>query len=372
MSLGEELCGKFNTTAYPSVWISSSEKDTTVFGHIANTDGTTKTFGQVTGAIGSPSNAQTVLSTTSKANTSDPVELFMRGQSAATTTTTPLTLATGLLTAGSVKKTLVEYLYGGSLPDPVAKETSLKSTTTTTSGATLTSVREALVKQSLLLSSTELYNAPSPSGVTPRTSLIRLHASTQATPLTEEEKKNKSLLEQRNLKFFAAFLMEYCFYRTRYFYMLNTYFTAFQDTTRPDTDYALLANTLKSPDAPIANETKKNLYMRRLAYHMARCNMVMADMRKLLREIQTFYNGLFESIRNALQSDSSVSSDANVRKAVVALQTSAEELKTYTHETEFRKAAMEYNAEKNRYGTMMLAFYAVLNLSALAMIYKLR
>lgn len=367
MSLGANLCGKFDATAYPTLWIDMKETETNAFNAIANTDGTLKLMSINVATYTSPKNAQPVLRSSSASNTSDGVEMFMRGTSAVLTSSTPLTLSTGLLQVGTSPKYITDSLYGGSLPDPVVRDANLKNGSTTTSGATLVSVREEFVKNSLLLASTDLYN-PSSSA---RTSLIRLNQDT-STPLTQIEKELKSTLEQRNLKFFAAFLMEYCYYRTRYFYMLNQYFTAFQDTTRADTDYVTLADALKSPDSAIANETKKNLYMRRLAYHMARCNMIMADMRKLLNEIQSFYNGIFESVQSTIQSDKSVGSDTSVKNAVMALQSSAKELKTYTQESEFRKAAMDYNLEKNRYGSMLLALYAVLNLSALAMIYKLR
>ncbi len=100
--------------------------------------------------------------------------------------------------------------------------------------------------------------------------------------------------------------------------------------------------------------------------------MVMADMRKLLKVIQTFYDGQFETIRSTLQSSGAKGSDAALEASVQGLRSSSKELQVYLHESEFRKAAMEYTAEKNRYGSMLLALYAILNLSALAMIYKLR
>ncbi len=370
-SLGESICGKFNTAStggYPNLWIKSTETEPNAFAAIATTAGQTKTMKDVVPTYSS-TNTSTILNLQSVVNNSDPVEVFMRGQSVASTSSAPLTLATGLLQVGTTTKYFTDYLYGDSIPNPVANASQLTAESTTTSGKSLTSVRDALLKDKLILNSDELYNTPDSSGKAPRTSLIRLYQA--GSSLTATEQTLKTTLEQRNLKFFSAFLMEYCFYRTRYFYMLQKYFTAFQDSD-PGAKYDTLVTNLNGPGATgtITNQEK---YMTNLAFHMARCNMVMADMRKLLKVIRSYYDTIFEQVRTSVQGDSTVKgSDTSVRNSVMSLQNSAKELKTYIHETEFRKAAMDYNQEKNRYGSMLLAFYAVLNLSALAMIYKLR
>lgn len=372
VSLGESICGKFNTASaggYPNLWIQNTESETNAYAAIATPSGQTKLMKEIVASYASSNNA-TILNLQSASNRSDSVEMFMRGQSVASTASSALTLANGLLQTGTTTKYMTDYLYGSdSLPDPVTNTTNLNAVTMSTSGRTFTSIRQALETDSLLLKSNEIYNAPDASGKAARTSLIRLYQ--EGATLSQTEQTLKTTLEQRNLKFFSAFLMEYCFYRTRYFYMLQKYFTVFQDAN-PAVKYDTVVNTLPGP-AITTGETNQNLYMKRLAFHMARCNMVMTDMRKLLQDIRKYYDGIFEQVRVNIQSDTSVTgSDASVRASVMSLNNSAEQLKTYVSETEFRKAAMEYNQEKNRYGGMLLALYAVLNLSALAMIYKLR
>ena len=41
-------------------------------------------------------------------------------------------------------------------------------------------------------------------------------------------------------------------------------------------------------------------------------------------------------------------------------------------DTDFAKGVMEYNQEKNRYASVLLGLYAILNVTALAMIWKLK
>jgi hypothetical protein len=57
---------------------------------------------------------------------------------------------------------------------------------------------------------------------------------------------------------------------------------------------------------------------------------------------------------------------------VKALQDSAKEAKQYMNESQFAQRAMEYTQEKNRHANILLGLYAVLNIAALAMIYKLK
>lgn len=372
-SLGESICAKFNTAAaggYPNLWIKTTETEPTAYTAIASTGGQTKTLKEVVPTYSS-TNTSTILDLNSAVNRADPIEMFMRGQSVASTGGAALTLASGLLKSGSTTKYISEYLYGtDTLPDPVANATNVASSTLSTSGKTISIIFNELIRDSLILKSDEIYNTPDSTGKASRTSLIRLYQA--GITLTTAEQGLKTTLEQRNLKFFSAFLMEYCFYRTRYFYMLQKYFTTFQDEN-PGTKYDTVVNSLPGPTLTTTGVTNQQLYMNRLAFHMARCNMVMADMRKLLAQIRSYYDTIFQNVQTNIQGDKTITgSDSSVRSAVNSLQDSAEKLKTYIHETEFRKAAMEYNQEKNRYGSMLLAFYAVLNLSALAMIYKLR
>lgn len=379
-SIGQNLCSKLNTTSYPKLWIKSNESESNAFSAIASSSGATKDMKMVFQENYTNSATALVLQSTTTLS-SDPVEKFLAGTNIVNQNSGPLNLNNAILKRGTTPVAIYEYLYGNIPFLNVLVEnidTNLNNSSITTFNKSIGSVVDAFMNDSLLIKQSEIYNSSVGSGKPDVSSLLRLYDAGEK--ITTTQQALKTTLEQRNLRFFAAFIMEYCFYRTRYHYLLAKYFEAFQDTTATRT-YTMIPTPSEYPvEFPIPvgevvtkQEENRQHYMIRLAYHMSVCNIVMTDMRKLLKHIQTRYTNIFEQIRTALQSDSTIgSSDSAVRNSIMALQSSSEKLKTMVHESEFRKAALEYNAEKNRYGSMLLGLYAILNLSALAMIYKLR
>jgi hypothetical protein len=97
----------------------------------------------------------------------------------------------------------------------------------------------------------------------------------------------------------------------------------------------------------------------------------MTDMRGILAQINTFYNGVFTTLDTRLNDASLPGSNSNLQSTIVQLQVSADDATDYLAEKDFQKAAMEYNSEKNRYANIMLSLYAFLNIAALATVFQL-
>lgn len=290
-------------------------------------------------------------------------------------TTTPLKkyikdkgAITLLLTTGTSVKTITDYFIANR-----ATYSTEFDTTNTGGQVNYGNVLTALLNDGMLLKQTDLYN-PATDTQAGSQSLLYLTMLGQTTTLTADQQTLKTSLEQRNLKFFAAFLLEYCFYRARYLVLLTKYYTTLTDTTT--TTYSgfdsLFSTTSGAANSKAGASPTKSEFLTALAYHMAILNKRLYDMRQLLVSINEFYRGILLNIQNALNSASAPGSTADLQNKIVALKASAKESKVMQTEAEFRKAAMDYNQEKNRYATMLLGLYAILNISALAMIYKLR
>jgi hypothetical protein len=253
------------------------------------------------------------------------------------------------------------------------------------------SVLGKLLAAGFLINRIELYNpAEFQPGAQPPSSgsesLVYLYKLTQesSASLSTQQSRRKGALEARNLRFFAAFLAEYCFYRTRYEWLLQKYFeiytkqstsganvysppgtgsAAFQlfvGTGSGENQYTLVNGALTQQD-----------YLKGLAYHMACLNTRMSDMRRLLAQINTYYTGIFTTIQTQLNDGSLLGSNGDLTKKITALNKSSKEAETYLTQAEFSKGVMDYNLEKNRNSNILLGLYAFLNITALAMIFQL-
>ena len=250
------------------------------------------------------------------------------------------------------------------------------------------SVLGKLIRRGYLLSQLQIYNpgqlATSPSISVGQESLVYLYRLQQGTtPLTSAQATLKTTLEATNLRFFGAFMAEYCFYRTRYQWLLKQYFTIYTQKTAANggsgsTLYTDLVTGTPAfqlfggpnPRASTAALTQSE-YLSGLAYQMAALNMRMADMKQLLAAINTYYNGVFVLIQNNVNSANVGGGNAALTETITALQASSDTANKYLSEQDFSKQVMEYNSEKNRYSNVLLGLYAFLNIAALASVFHL-
>lgn len=247
-----------------------------------------------------------------------------------------------------------------------------------------------LIKVGYLLSQAQIYNsgqlannAVSPSGGAE--SLIYLYKLQQGGQLTSSQTTLKNTLEATNLRFFSAFTIEYCFYRTRYESLLKEYFTIYTQKTAANGGSGTTLYTAPAvgtpplqlfggpnplPTTSSASLTQAD-YLSGLAYQMAALNMRMADMRTLLAAINTYYNGIFTLIQSDINNKDVNGSNAKLTQTITALQASSDTANKYLSEQDFAQQVMNYNSEKNRYSNILLGLYAFLNIAALASVFHL-
>jgi len=184
----------------------------------------------------------------------------------------------------------------------------------------------------------------------------------------------KTTLENTNMRFFAAFLCEYCYYSTRYNWLLSKYFTIYAMAANiyqpTSTDAVAAASILFGQGFPLpSTSTVASLtqadYLTGLAYQLANLNRRMKDMNAILAAINTEYATLMTTMQNA------PIGKTELQDAIVALNTSSKTSASYLQAEDFSKAAMEYNLEKNRSANIMLGLYAFLNIAALAAVLQL-
>lgn len=206
--------------------------------------------------------------------------------------------------------------------------------------------------------------------------LISLYRQEQSgKPLDANQSSRKATLEARNLRFFGAFLCEYCFYRTRYEWLLSKYFTVY-NTPLAQFSFSndampLFSGTGNGENQYTGSQPSQSHLLKAIAYHMACLNTRMTDMRRLLGAINTYYNGVFTNIQTTLNETSVVGSNSELTKTIKALQMSNRDATSYLSQTDFMKSVMEYNSEKNRYSNILLGLYAFLNIAALATVFQL-
>jgi hypothetical protein len=245
------------------------------------------------------------------------------------------------------------------------------------SDSAIQGVLNRLLNAGYLIRDTELYSAnPAAAG---NETLIQLYQqqSARIVNMTSQQQQRQLTLESKNLRFFAAFLAEYCFYRTRYEWLLTKYFTIYTQPYSAPTPgsaaFQLFSGTGTGENQyQLTNgQLAQSDYLKGLAYAMACLNTRMTDMRRLLEAINTYYTSIFNRIQNTVNDATAQGSNADLQRKILALNESASEAKKYMTDLDFRKGAMEYTAQKNRYANMILGLYAFLNISAIAMILHL-
>jgi hypothetical protein len=241
-----------------------------------------------------------------------------------------------------------------------------------------------LLKQGILLTQAELFR-PSDFDkslkVTPgNESLIYLYnyENDRTKDITEIQTNKKIKLESKNLKFFGAFLSEYCFYRTRYDFLLKEYFTiykrqgsagnAYTPPALGDGVYSLFAGRGSAINQYTGTKVTQAEHLKIIAYHMALLNTKMTDMRTLLGHIASFYAMVSDNVKAQINNSSFMGSNDNLTKKLIALNQTSQTVNDYMTEKDFHEAAMQYNAEKNRYSNVLLGLYSFLNIAAVAMI----
>jgi hypothetical protein len=242
-----------------------------------------------------------------------------------------------------------------------------------------------LLKEGILLSQDELFRPSdfdkSIKAAPGNESLIYLYnyETDNTKDISELQTNTKIKLESKNLKFFGAFLSEYCFYRSRYDFLLKEYFTIYKKQgagvankyTPPalgDGVYSLFAGKGVGVNQYAGEKVTQAEHLKIIAYHMALLNTKMTDMRTLLGHIASFYAMVSDNVKSQINNSSFMGSNDNLTKKLVALNQTSQSANDYMTEKDFHEAAMQYNAEKNRYSNVLLGLYSFLNIAAVAMI----
>uniref|UniRef100_A0A6C0DPM1 Uncharacterized protein n=1 Tax=viral metagenome TaxID=1070528 RepID=A0A6C0DPM1_9ZZZZ len=243
-----------------------------------------------------------------------------------------------------------------------------------------TSIVGKLIRDGFLLSGEELYspstgigNAPPQEG---SESLFYFYKMAQTqNVLTMTQKQRKVTIECKNMRFFAAYILEYCYYKSRYDFFLSLYFSIFTESNYSPVSQSTLDSLFTGPGTGTSeyNSTdgfiSQDEYLKGIAYHMACLNTRMNDMRSILNYINNYYTGILNAYQERLNSMGEIGSTNEVESKILALQQSADDAQEYLSQADFRKGVMEYNSEKNRYANVLLGLYAFLNISALAVIF---
>lgn len=237
----------------------------------------------------------------------------------------------------------------------------------------LSNLVKDLQNANYLLKQSDLYPSAAANPTSSSTALISLfQLVAQGTDLDATQKNTLYELQTRNLRFFASFLAEYCFYRTRYDWFLKEYFKYY---TMSETDFGTDSPKTTFYTAFGTAETDKTQpkLLQQIATQMAKLNTRMVDMKRLLNAINQSYQTIFTNVQTTINSAGAtiIGSNANVVAATQALSSSAESAEKYLSDAEFRKGIMDYTSEKNRYSNILLSFYAFLNIAALAAIFQL-
>jgi len=368
-------CTKLNRTGYPSLWFPS---DSSTAAPLIATAGVPKTFKtSLPSSLSSPilGNEADVASST--------LLQFLKGQGVGNQAGVDYSkLENVLLKNTSGYKTIVD--------DYIAPKSSGPYTVSTKSAPKISSDKyETIITElqtaEFLLKDTEIYNASDfdPANTSPKTSLVYLNSianpsTGEITDASLQDKKAK--LEARNLRFFGAWLAEYCFYRSRYDWLLNKFFKIYKKTAPPyyETELSELFSqagvsaSATNPTSPATSIPTQAECLRCLTFHMACLNTRMTDMRLLLGKISEKYSALTNTIQTAINTSSNIGSNQDLRNKITALNESAMNMQNYLTEKDFHDGVVKYTSEKNRYANILLGFYAFLNIAAVAMMIQMR
>ena len=257
-------------------------------------------------------------------------------------------------------------------------------TTIVAATPTATSIIGNLMKDGFLLKPTEIFatgdtasmygtDGATTSAAAIATSLFQIYAIENIEgKLTDAQRSTKNTLECKNLRFFGAFFIEYCYYRSRYSALLDLYFNVFTVATYAAPTVTNLFGT--TDDTKYTGTVSTTIpsqadYLKVIAYHLACLNTRLVDMRRLLIQINKMYGSYYKQLQDAINGTSGVSgSTTSVFNSLTALQLSAKDTNKYLEEADYRQGVMDYASEKNRYANILLGVYAFLNLSALAVV----
>jgi hypothetical protein len=278
-----------------------------------------------------------------------------------------------LLKNGTAYESIVDTFIVGPSPKGQAVNPYTFSTSSTLN---VTAIVNNLVSSGYLLSANELYDstqfgAGATAPAAGSESLVYLYGLQNNNKITSAQTARIQALEAKNLRFFAAFLCEYCFYKTRYDLLLARFFEIYATPVASFTQPGPSSFIWTLANSPSGAGISQNDSLQILGYHLACLNTRMSDMRGMLGAINTFYGGVFTTLNSNLNDASLPGSNSKLQSTIVQLQTSADDATDYLAEKDFQKAAMEYNSEKNRYANIMLSLYAFLNIAALATVFQL-
>ena len=370
LPLGGDPASVLNKTGYPSLW--PSALPSTSSPAWTSAQNTLTTFlGSVTASGFDLTKA--VLASPSTSATARLIK-FLSGGGPLVTGKDFTKLSDVLLknSSGAYESIVDTFITG-----PAPKGQGISSYTFTT-GSTLnvTAIVTSLVSSGYLLSSNELYDSTqfAPGATIPAAgseSLVYLYGLQNNNKITPAQTTRIQALEAKNLRFFGAFLCEYCFYKSRYDLLLAKFFEIYSTPVASFTAPGPSSFIWSLANSPSGAGITQNNCLEAIGWHLACLNTRMTDMRGILAAINTFYSGVFTSLNANLNDANLPGSNSKLQSTIVQLQTSADDAMDYLAEKDFQKAAMEYNSEKNRYANIMLSLYAFLNIAALATVFQL-
>ena len=224
-----------------------------------------------------------------------------------------------------------------------------------------------LMKDGLLLTQSQIYNTD----IGPNAnSLFQFYSNKEQKISTTVQDAQRLTLEATNYRFFSAFFIEYCYYKSRYNVLLAEYFRVYQlGQTGTNAYVAPGAETPVYTALGLSGTVTQASHLTAIATLMAQINTRLVDMNRILTAINTYYAGVFTALQDSLTGNSdTVGSTMAVTKAIITLNDSSTQANQYLKDEDYRKGIMDYTSEKNRYANILLGFYAFLNLSALAVI----
>lgn len=412
-----DQCDKLNKNSFPNLWFDSASPDVTAIPLIV-ADGVLNTFSSAISQLSSTQLDANILLNPSTTSTFS-LEQFLSGGGVTRASGNFSKLGNVLLyttmsqgSSGKSFQSLVDNYFVpkmGSTPYTYSTTSNPKLTATMmwatsdrealNNGGSPTSILGTLIANRLMLSEREVYN---PSDFDPNLalppanteSLMYLQSIANSSPgatsttasgntkieITEDQNARRTTLEARNLRFFGAWLAEYCYYRSRYNWLMKKYFEIY--TTQPYTPPNLTTNStlakLFAGQGPGPNQYEKANplsqadYLRCLVYHLACLNTRMVDMRLLLGKISEYYSDVQTTIQAAVNSDRTLGSNKDLVNKITILNDSAANVQKYITERDFRQGVMDYNMEKNRYANILLSLYAFLNILAVAVIVQIK
>jgi hypothetical protein len=369
----QDPCSLLNT-AYPALYLTTSTSTSQAYPLIASGGVPVSLRSVITSATFNGS--QNVLQSPNASSSDRMINYLSTGP----------TMATVLLYKSGSYDTIVDTFitpkYGGSYTYTTAT-TALPDSVFYTAGdfdpngnptSNPRSIVGSLVVAGYLLKRNEIYDLKLNDPAT----LVSLYQTEQSSSLTTDQATRKAMLETKNLRFFAAFLIEYCFYRTRYMWLLRQYFNIYSTSTRTyrspsagDPCFSLFVGQGNGENKYSGGSLSQPDYLKGIAYHMACINTRLIDMKRVLNGISMYYDSVYLNLESVLNSADEIGSNQHLTQTIQALKTSADTSLDYATQTDFREGVMQYTAEKNRYSNILLGLYAFLNISALAVVFQL-